>query len=475
MLLKKDLEDANLIADSASMRELVVIAAPGSPVGLLNDTLVDVGNVNTDNSNNDALRISSVADAGDGKSRHSTVMDELVETTLPRISAAITYAKNVIAPFILSTVKIADEQTRIYNSAESVLRKIVPIEIPAVYTSAMLIELTSNKVNRVTDAKPIDKALAETLLADVSVEDFKSILKSDAMATKAISAVLDKMDDQSIRNIMHPSFLYEEIKINIKYNTLTEPTAILAFLFLSAVRNSAIDGVEFTSFTSDERLAVLNAINYFGYVYNKILAQVDTMLERKVLIIPSDNYYPGSDIYVLRDLYDSYLESTDNPGSNEAILGFMALNDGKGSNSPSDLGKLWTNSDYYKAYFDKVLRTHRAAARQDSNAAITRIVAREINHFIRDNYDDPAQRAHYLEELMEQIEARPYTSFNTVDQYVSSILLHAIDDREYSTSMILHGMRTHMEDDNTMSADTAALLSVSDLVTSWVCSQITVC
>ncbi len=476
MLRKKDIMGARDLTYSLLDKNLMATPVQGSPLSVLNkavaQTMVLSGESHPANPESLTTRegqLMKTANSADlrGIEVHNVELNAIAKRAAELVANSINHARNVVNPLILDIVESAKDVKESLVNDGLMTRRIIPVEVPAVYNTAFISELVNRHNNLPSDAKPLDMDLAEMLTADITLEDALLIMATRNTRVDESIAELAKENSELVTNLLTGYGLTEKIEQKYGMDFYNNHLAIFSYLYLLGIKNGRNASIDYARLTPEEALAVSNAINYYGYYVNRQLKRFDQDLVEKVLIITDYNYWAG--IHVLSQIYMEFL---DEGGSNEAILGAMSVNNGNGGARRSDQAKLMANPAVYVELYDRVMRTANAKNRMKTNAAIDQLIISKVSEHVRENYEDPKERKELIDEVVEEVAETPYNHAVDLDAHALRIVCDVLTEDKYDAYSILTGMRAYLKDNPEASVKTAALLATADLVAKWVVGQI---
>ena len=480
MLSLKHIRSASEIAGSATYSGLALLPMQGSPLSILNGKVrpmmaevadkvneVDVagGNGSTVASSYEITlhELSKSVDMS-GVESHSVEMGEITRFVSDNLSASLNYARNVINPLVSDILDKTQKAQQLATTGSALSRPIVEMEIPEIYSDGLLDTLIERNKGLPSSAKPLSDNLADTLLSGVTEDAYLQAVKlnNPTFDAKVVSALKD--------HAVEPGLLTYTVNRTHGYSPFRDNHPILAYLYLLAVKNGNVPEIDTTALTSDERLEVSSAINYYGFMVNKQIDDFD-MYARKNFIVDV-HCSDWKAIKVIGPTYRNWLDKQG--GEPEAVLGFMTTNNDSGMVTGVQ-GDLWSNVDKYKAIYDRVLRTEIVANRLESNRAVDKTLKHELYLHIKEENADSIEDRRVLQARVEEYMGKTkYTTSMDLDMHILRTVCNVLCTDKNDAFEIITSMRTYLTDNPESTPATAALIAATKLVAKWVVSQMVV-
>ena len=406
------------------------------------------------------IQSASMAKNAMGENVHDNIMEELSKYVADKLSATLNYTQNTINPLVRDLVVEADEAGKAALNGKAGDPTIDMVDLHAVYGTSGLATLLESHTKMVTDAAPIEPALAGRLLTDLSLEGLGQTVKTGIPSLDEMAAPL--LTSEMLGELQYGA-LTDAMTSNDPLDTVTNNAELIAFLFLMGVKAGRHPLSDGTSFNSEEGLQLTLALNYFGVRVNRKIERVINWLERGKIVLACS----GSNITVLGDVYKTWLEGV---GSPEAVIGYCRQYDDAGITS--NAGSLYESPAQYKELYLRQQRTFMAQGRGDANAAILTTVRNRLISHVRTEYmDEEPLRLKAVEKVNAFFEANPYSSTLPLDYYVLRAVCTSLDKENSDSFRLLTLMRELMEQDESLDAQSAKLMAVTRLTAAWVVGQ----
>jgi hypothetical protein len=410
-----------------------------------------------------------------GSEAHSVELGTIAKHVSGMVANSLNYARNVVNPLVSSILEEAKSRQGEAMLGSNNSRPIVMLFAPEVYFDGMLDSILDKAKSKSSAAMPLSSNMADMLFTDMTEEIFLKAIKFNSSGFDA--KVFDLYSSSSIeekRDFLRGYCVSTAIDVNNGYRPYTNHSAMLGYLFLVGVKNGNLDTVDYSSMSADEKQALVNAIEYYGYMVNY---QVDRFLQdgkeengSYKLVESFETDY--SKIAVIGDNYKTWLEVSG--GTPEAVMGYV----GSVVNvSPSIAAQrnLYTNPGMYADMYARTCRTETAEGRIRANSAVDKVLKAKLFAYINSEYaEDTSAKRELQDKVIALVDAAPYTHAIPLDMHILRNVCGVICTGKNDAFEILTTMRGYLNDNTDATPQEAALVAASKVIGRWVASQIAV-
>lgn len=472
MITRRDIIKTKPLVDTVRYAGLIAAPVKGSPIAILNKRsrplVVDMpeeGTVSADTElspleNSIMARSISVDQSGDES--HSIELGAIVKYVSDKLSASIHYARNVVNPLVKHILVEAQAAQQAAAAGSELSRPTVMLEVPEIYYDGLLNSLLESYRSLPSTAVPLPVEMAEMLVTDLTNESFADAIKLNSEGTdaKILAAIGGRTPDKYT--------LSTGVDKTRGYSPYNSNDVLIAYLFLTAVKNGNVPAIDQSALDADERLAISQAINYFGFMVNKQIDDFDVLIKNNVLVDREMTSYEA--IKVIGPVYRKWLAEGGTP---EAVTGFAATN--KDNLTHSNQQSLYTNPAFYKTVYDRVLRTETTTNRLLGNRAIDKTLKKELYRYIREAYsgdDQVNEKRSLLDKVESTLSGVSYTASQDLDMFILRNVCTVLCVTKNDAFDILCTMRQYLTDNPDSPPSVAALVAASKLTARWVIGQI---
>lgn len=463
MLTLASIEASRPIADNAIGNNGGFDVVPGSPLSVLllqMRPIIDVSKVEDGNQSKHILDASRPVQKGEFDP-HTGELQTMGHGISNLVAGSIKFARTVINPMIREIIEKCEDAKREINSHSPVNLNVRHLDTHPIYTDATVEQyLEPFKRGNGADVD-IDDGLRNRILEGFNDEVFMTATAGpSATFTTRLKSLLQTMDGGVAEYLFSP--YRQQTGTAAAY---TEHSSLLTFLFLKGIIGGRYPSVDINSYTLEERTLLSKAMSFYAMMTFRQIKQVTDFAVSGKFILPG-----ATDQFSITVVDSTYRQWLKTGGSAEALIGFVAKNQGKVAGRDREL---IDNPELAVVYYDRIVKQTTNTNRLLSTASIESIVSRHISTIIAEADVEPAEKIEQQEELKRLCETYRYVGSKDLVDYVRYMVC-ATRGKDTDAYSLLCGIDAYLEDNPEATMGEAALHSSMQVAAKWVASQIIV-
>lgn len=399
---------------------------------------------------------------------HGELQKSIVQNVSRIMSTIISVARNDVNPKIKEVLAVIEADRAVYaDAASSTDKVIVQMEVPALFTDTLFVELIAPYTSIIRGLPSGDEGwlYQETLsaIADgLTVEEVATLVQTGSVG----------LDDRVTAVIGNGSNLTRGI-VDEAMNTrrsLSEMTA--SFMALTGLLNDRLEKA--SSLITDGGEAHLAHIRQvLGFEINKMVDRLtnavkNNMLIASPLITGSDNL-KENEVIVVGPVYRNWLKELG--GSPEAVIGYGITVQQR--YNPSVATALYNDPAKFVKTYERQRQHGKALSAVEDVNIVTRAITKTVSKQVRDTYSETAEVAEGIKRLTTCMEKRYHGSIDVVN-YVRDVICKVFTEGDDVRTILVEidNALERMGDEPDMKQ--AVFIATNRLVGKWVAKQIAI-